>query len=140
MTIRVAAALRCRRCNEVHYLNEDQLCLDCSDKAQEGTVSKPIYALPREERKAAAERYSDLTCVVEIRPFRDKDSRQNYSVTGRVIGVAVPNVGTFADQLIVRRDTGGLMALSLATVHSIKAVTGNPAGAAASVARRLGES
>lgn len=124
---------------KLHYLNDDQFCLDCSDKATEATVpmQKPIYALPREERKAAAETYNDLTCVVEIRPFRDKDNRQNYSVTGRVIGVAVPNVGTFADQLIVRRDTGGLMALSLATVHSIKAVTGNPAGMAASVARRL---
>jgi hypothetical protein len=98
---------------------------------------KPLYALPREERRAAAEKWNELICDIHIRPFRDNDNVHNYTVTGRIIGVAVPNVGTFADQLIVRRSNGALMALSMATVHSIEAVTGNPAGAARSASRHL---
>ncbi len=118
--MRVAAALRCRRCNEVHYLNDDQLCLDCSDK-QEASVPKPkpIYALPREERREAAQAFAGDICTIDIRPMRNDDDDLNYTVRGRVIGVATPNAGTVADQLIVQTPRS-LLALSLATVRSIE--------------------
>ena len=123
MTINVAAALRCRGCNEVHYLNDDQLCLDCSDKAQEATVPKPIYALPSAQRRQEAEKYAGVRCHVEVHPYRDNDGRHNKTITGLVIGVAIPTTGTVADQLIIRTGTRDwLQAISLAHVHSIEVV------------------
>lgn len=140
MTISVAAALRCRGCNELHYLNDDQLCLDCSDKAQEATVPKPkpIYALPTDDRRRAARQFTGYQCAIEIRPFRDNDNAHNHTVLGVVTGVAIPNVGTFADQLIVRvAGEKYLRSLSLATVYSITIQPPAANGAAEAIARTL---
>lgn len=79
---------------------------------------KPIYKLTRAERRAAAERYSGLRVVVDVRPFRDGDPDTNYTVVGTLLGVAEPNLGNCADLVIVKRGSS-LVALSLATVHSI---------------------
>ena len=138
-TISVAAALRCRGCNEMHYLNDDQLCLDCSDKAMEAAVpNKPIYALPKDERRRVAREFTGYQCAIEIRPFRDNDNAHNHTVLAMVTGVAIPNVGTFADQLIVKV-TGEryLRSLSLATVYSITIQPPRANAAAEAIARTL---
>lgn len=100
--------------------------------------NKPIYALPKDERRRVAREFTGYQCEIEIRPFRDKDNTQNYTIVGMVTGVAIPNVGTFADQLIVRvsgkRD---LHSLSLATVHSITIQPPRANAAAEAIARTL---
>jgi hypothetical protein len=100
---------------------------------------KPIYALPKDDRRRVAREFTGYQCAIEVRPFRDKDNRQNYTIVGMVTGVAIPNVGTFADQLIVKvsgkRD---LHSLSLATIHSITIQPPSATGAAEAIARTLG--
>ena len=85
------------------------------------TNPKPIYVLPPSERRERADAFSGLRCTVLIRPYRSAEGEEY--ITGTVIGVAIPNTGTVADQLIVR--TSGrawLQAISLAQVHSIEVV------------------
>lgn len=138
MTISVAAALRCRGCNEVHYLNDDQLCLDCSDKATEAKVPKPIYALPTDDRRRVAREFTGYQCAIEVRPYRDNDNAHNHTIVAMVTGVAIPNVGTIADQLIVKvPGERYLRSLSLATVYSITIQPPLANGAAEAIARTL---
>lgn len=130
-----------RGCNELHYLNDDQLCLDCSDKATEAKVPKPkpIYALPKDERRRVAREFTGYQCAIEVRPFRDNDNHHNETIVAMVTGVAIPNVGTFADQLIVKV-TGEryLRSLSLATVYRITIQPPRANAAAEAIARTLG--
>lgn len=99
---------------------------------------KPIYNLPTAERRSTASGYAGYQCSIAVRPFRDNDNTRNHTVVGMVTGVAIPNVGTFADQLIVKV-TGEryLRSLSLATVHSITIVVPDASGVAHAVARTL---
>ena len=82
----------------------------------------PIHSLPRKERREAAEKFAGLRCIIEVHPYRDNDSEHNHTITGRILGVAVPNTGTVADQLVVKVDDPRkyLQSLSLATVYSIE--------------------
>lgn len=82
----------------------------------------PIHSLPRKERREAAEKFAGLRCTIEVHPYRDHDSQHNHTVVGLIIGVAIPNTGTVADQLVVRLDDSRvyLQSLSLATVYSIE--------------------
>lgn len=81
---------------------------------------KPIYALPAQERREVAEKFTGLPCTIQVRPFRDNDNDHNHTVTGVILGVAVPNTAA-ADQLIVRINPRQyLRAISLATIYLIE--------------------
>lgn len=80
---------------------------------------KPLYALPAAERRERADAFSGLRCRVHVHPYRNSEREE--VVTGLVLGVAVPNTGTVADQVIVKTGTRDwLRAISLAQVHSIE--------------------
>jgi hypothetical protein len=80
---------------------------------------KPIFALPPDERRRAVERFSGQRVQVDVSSFRDRDDAHNYVLAGRCLGVAIPNIGTAADMLILNDGKRWHKAISLATVRSV---------------------
>lgn len=80
-----------------------------------------FYSLSSDRRRELADRFVGLRARIVVARMRSKDLTEE--LVGRVVSVAIPNVGTIADVLVLRREGSWDVAISLATIVSIEEAT-----------------